>query len=560
MLLGNRIDPFTSIGFDGEGHSVTLRWSSGPFGNERAGRHEEPADMNDLLPAAPQGYALVAQIGRGASSVVWEAQDATGRRVALKILEADVSDPDAVRRFECERDAMTALARHPHILTIVDAGVHGIRPWLAVELCRRGSLAAYVADGGALDLPTALRVIHRLAEALGVAHDAGVVHCDVKPANVMLTDDGEPALGDFGIARVSVGRATTTTVGGFSLDHVAPELLDDGKRSPRSDVYSLGTTAWELLVGHPPFQRTDDVSVGTVLTRVLRQPLPESPSIPDDLLALLRRMAAKTPEERPASMDEVGEQLRRIAERHGIDLDEQPLPAATAVERELSRMPLAAVPPELGAAATRLRPSVDGRQSTAAVGKARDRRPPLIAAVVVALLILGGVGVGAYQMVGEPTAVPTAAAAVEQAAPPVPEAPAVPAPTDVPAEPVAPVAATVPSSRGAGAPRPTVPAQQPVQQPVRQPVRQPDPPQSSDPPVASPPIVSKPPDDDPTPVKKPPRYDPNGDGKLSCADQETLLAQWGKDGSGDLNGNGTVDITDMSMLLSEMSKAGVTSC
>ena len=177
--------------------------------------------------------------------------------MALKILEADVSDPDALRRFEREREAMTALARHGSILTIIDAGVHEGRPWLAMELCRRGSLASYVADGGPLDVPTVLRVLDRLAGALAVAHDAGVVHCDIKPANVMLADGGEPALGDFGIARVSVGRATTTTVGGFSLDHVAPELLDDGKRSPRSDVYSLATTAWELLAGHPPFRAAD---------------------------------------------------------------------------------------------------------------------------------------------------------------------------------------------------------------------------------------------------------------------------------------------------------------
>src|SRR6185312_13067562 len=176
--------------------------------------------------------------------------------------------------------------RHPNILTILAADVQDGRPWLAMELCRRGSLATYVADRGPLDVPTVLRVLARLADGLAVAHEVGVVHCDIKPANVMLTDDGEPALGDFGIARVSVGRATTTTTAGFSLDHVAPELLDDGTRSPRSDVYSLGTTAWELLVGLPPFRQDDDVSIGTVLTRILHRPLPEAERVPADVLTL----------------------------------------------------------------------------------------------------------------------------------------------------------------------------------------------------------------------------------------------------------------------------------
>jgi hypothetical protein len=526
--------------------------------NGRATDHEEVPDMNDLTPTAPQGYALVAQVGRGASSVVWEAQRlADGRPMALKILDADVSDPDAVRRFEREREAMTALAQHPHILTIADAGVQGTRPWLAMELCRRGSLAAYVADGGPLDVPTVITVLDRLAGALAVAHDAGVVHCDIKPANVMLTDAGEPALGDFGIARVSVGRATTTTVGGFSLDHVAPELLDDAKRSPRSDVYSLGTTAWELLAGHPPFRQSADVSVGTVLTRILRQPLPESDRIPDDVLALLRRMAAKTPEERPSSMREVGDEIRALAERRGIDVNEPAFPAATAVERELAQQPLVNAVAGLVADPTRHRssaitgePAVGSRPTVS-----RSERLPVIAAGVIALLIVGATGIGLYQTLGTPTPTPTPVA-VEQAAPP--------APSDVPpaaettaverVEPVAePPVAVAAAPRPQRAPAAAVPA---AAAPAPNPV----------PVVGPPPATTRPATTTTTkvvvtttPTTPPvrPKYDPNGDGKLSCADQKFLVAQWGKSGAGDLNGNGTVDITDMSMLLSEMGKARV---
>jgi serine/threonine protein kinase len=292
--------------------------------------------MNERIPVAPEGYALIRQIGRGASSVVWEARAlATDAAVALKILDTDVAGVDALRTFARERDAMNALVLHPNILTILDADVHDGRPWIAMELCRRGSLASYVADGGPLEVPTALRVLERLAGALSVAHEAGVVHCDIKPANVMLTDWGEPAVGDFGIARVSVATATTTTGAAFTLDHVAPELLDDGRRSPRSDIYSLGTTAWQLLVGVPPFRQSGDVSIGTVLTRILRRPLPESEAIPDDVLALLRAMTAKDPEDRPESMADVAAAVRALAQERGVALDDAALPPLTSVQLQL---------------------------------------------------------------------------------------------------------------------------------------------------------------------------------------------------------------------------------
>ncbi len=553
---------------------------------------EVSRDMDEL--AAPDGYTFTRRIGRGASSVVWEAsRAASGGRVALKVLEADVSDADAVRQFERERQAMTALAQHPNILTIVDAGVQGGRPWLAMELCQRGSLAAYVADGGPLDLPAALRVLDRLAGALSVAHEAGVVHCDIKPANVMLTDAGEPTLGDFGIARVSVGRATTTTVGGFSLDHVAPELLDDGKRSPRSDVYSLGTTVWELLAGHPPFRRTADVSVGAVLTRILRQALPEVPGVPDDVLALLRRMAAKTPEERPASMGEVAAEIRELAGRRGIALHGAPLPAMTAVEAELGALPLAPVELALGGAPTHLRevstppPANQVLDATAthlragaaplpAAGRRRRLGParrPVVAAAVVAAAVVAVVGAAVivYQTLGS-RAPALAPVALQASAPPTTEVGAAPEPVaavpSVPtAEPAveavaAPPVAPAPSQTG----RPTVAPQPPppVPPPITPVPTRPGPPPTTGSPPSKLSPIKPPPTTTPTVIGTPVLFgDLNRDGKVGCKDEAILQSQWNRSGSdlsGDLNEDGTVNLTDMSMLLSHWTGGDGGSC
>ena len=244
--------------------------------------------MTDSAATAPEGHVLVRAIGRGASSVVWEARRvATGAPVAMKILDAEVPAADAVRFLAGERAAMPALARHPHVLTVLDAGVQDERPWLATELCRRGSLATHVAEAGPLDVPTALRVLDRVAGALAAAHAAGALHGNVKPSNVLLTDAGEPVVGDFGAAAGA---------------------------TPRSEVRALGATVEELMAGAEP----DPVR--------------------DDLLSLLHAMADPDGE-RPASMTEVAAAVRALADEHAIALDEPAFP------------PLAAEPEPDGAAA-----------------------------------------------------------------------------------------------------------------------------------------------------------------------------------------------------------------
>ena len=223
---------------------------------------------------APAGHVLVRTIGRGASSVVQETRRlATGEPAAVKILDDDVPAADAVGFLAGERAAMPALAGHPNVLTVLDAGVEDERPWLATELCRRGSLATLVAEEQ-LDGPTALRVLARLADALAVAHDAGVLHSNVTPRSVLLTDAGEPALGDFGIA------AGTTA---------------------RTDVRALGTTVRELLA------RSD------------------ADPVEAELRALLDTMTTDD-DGGPATMTEVAAAADALAREQGVDLDAPAFP------------------------------------------------------------------------------------------------------------------------------------------------------------------------------------------------------------------------------------------
>lgn len=272
--------------------------------------------MPVLGSTAPDGLELVDRIGRGGNSVVWTARQlSTGRAVALKVLDVDVSDASALRRFDREREAMAALAAHPNILTIHDAGLHEGQPWIAMELCARGSLSRHVATAGPVESATAAAVLAGVADGLATAHERGVLHCDVKPANLMLTDHGVPAVGDFGIARARAG-ATTTSSRAYTLDYVAPELLDEQRPTVATDVYSLGVTVWELLAGRPPFSGDDDASPAVVMRRILTRPLPELPAGTDpNLVELLAWMTAKDPAERPADMAVVARRARELQHR-----------------------------------------------------------------------------------------------------------------------------------------------------------------------------------------------------------------------------------------------------
>jgi tRNA A-37 threonylcarbamoyl transferase component Bud32 len=276
---------------------------------------------------APDGYENLARIDQGGSAIVYRALDTRfDRTVALKILRSDSLNERQLRRFNAECLATGRVSSHPNIVTVYDAGTTpGHRPWLAMEYCSGGSLAHRVARVGPLPVGEVISIGVRLCGALTAAHEAGILHRDVKPHNVLLTSYGEPALADFGIASVHAGEHATgsvaTETGAYTVVHAAPEILEGRAGSPAADIYSLGSTLYTLLAGQAPFAREASTGLAPLVTCILRNDVPviARPGVPPELEQLLRRSMAARPQDRPASAAELGASLaglgRRLAAR-----------------------------------------------------------------------------------------------------------------------------------------------------------------------------------------------------------------------------------------------------
>ncbi|WP_205876687.1 protein kinase domain-containing protein [Mycobacterium camsae] len=281
---------------------------------------------------AALGFIDAAEVGRGGFGTVYRCLQTTLERVvAVKVLT--VEHPEDQARFVREQQAMASLTSHPNIVAVLQVGrTASGYPFLVMPFCASGSWLDRIASAGPLDISEVTRVGVKIAGALQCAHQVGIVHRDIKPANVLSSAYGEPALSDFGIARIIGGFITVPGVFHGSPAYCAPEILRGEPPSAAADVYGLGASLFTGLTGRPPFQRQQGENLVDQFARISELPLPDlrDTGIPADLAALIAEAMARNPGCRPSAL-ELGRQLQQIQACHELAVDAMVVQDATAV-------------------------------------------------------------------------------------------------------------------------------------------------------------------------------------------------------------------------------------
>ena len=292
-------------------------------------------------------YRLESRIAGGGMGEVWKARDEVlERTVAVKMLRAEYADDhEFLERFRDEAKHAAALS-HPGIASVYDYGEDADTgaPYLVMEYVEGEPLSALlVRAGGSLSVNQAMDVVGQTALALQAAHDAGIVHRDVKPGNILVRPDGLVKVTDFGIARASgkVGLTRTGNVVG-TAHYMSPEQAQGRSATPASDVYALGVVAYEALAGRKPFIGDSPVGIAVAHTREEAPTLP--PEVPESVRDLVGQAMSKNPKGRPRSAGDLGRSALALAGD----------PTATTVVR---RSPTARTsPPDLVGPQTQVQP------------------------------------------------------------------------------------------------------------------------------------------------------------------------------------------------------------
>ena len=267
-------------------------------------------------------YAVKALIGRGAMGTVYLAKDVVlGRHVALKVLLGAVArDPEYVKRFQLEAKTAAPL-KHPNIVGIYEAGIRHGTPFIAMEYIEGEPLDSFLRRKGVLRWQNALHIARLVAQALDCAHEAGVVHRDVKSANILLDRQGRVRLTDFGIANVRCEEGAPPVAADFfgTPAYMSPEQCSGhAEVAPSSDLFSLGIVLFKMLSGRMPFEGNGRVGLIRSITSVEPPRLNQvMMGIPDDVARLTAYLLEKDPRKRPASARAVCGLIERIQRENG---------------------------------------------------------------------------------------------------------------------------------------------------------------------------------------------------------------------------------------------------
>jgi serine/threonine-protein kinase len=282
--------------------------------------------MSDLTGELIDGrYQLLRQVANGGMAAIYEATDTRlDRKVAVKIMHSHLAQDDAyVSRFIREAKAAAALS-HPNIVAVQDQGwnQNGVPAvFLVMELIEGHTLREYLNERGRFEIKDAMNYLTPILSALSAAHALGIVHRDVKPENIMISNEGRVKVADFGLARGEIIGSTMTAESSVilgSVSYLSPEQVQRGIADSRSDVYAAGIVAYEMLIGDKPFTAESPIQIAYMHVNEevprLRSKRKEIPKALDDLIA---RATSKNPDDRPRTASEFLDELAQIQ----VDLD-----------------------------------------------------------------------------------------------------------------------------------------------------------------------------------------------------------------------------------------------
>ncbi len=293
-------------------------------------------------------YQLDEQLGSGGMAVVFKAQDLMlERTVAIKVLRKDFShDPAFRERFRQEAKAAANLT-HPNIVTVHDFGIDQGRIFIVMEYVPGSTLKEWIEKRGRFSVHSGTSLMVQACAGIGYAHRAGLVHCDVKPQNMLVTPDRRLKVTDFGIARAlaSIHPDERSEIVWGSPQYFSPEQASGRSPSPASDVYSLGVVLYEMLTGHLPFE----AEKGAELARMHREMAPRPPqelqnTISDNLNRIILKVLSKEPSARYRTADQFGRVLISFSQEKATPAS-QPSPAAPQANAQPARYQPKASPP-----------------------------------------------------------------------------------------------------------------------------------------------------------------------------------------------------------------------
>jgi serine/threonine-protein kinase len=284
-------------------------------------------------------YRLIHQVGKGGMAYVYKAYDQMLERpVAIKLLKQDFSgDPGFRERFKQEARSAANLS-HPNIVTVHDFGIDSAGVYIVMEYIAGTDLKSKIEEVGRFSVEQGINLIVQACAGLGYAHRAGIVHCDVKPQNILITPDQRLKITDFGIARAlsTLESESELDVVWGSPQYLAPEQASGGLPTPSSDVYGLGVVMYEIFTGHLPFETKS----AEELMKMHREEAPTdpylyAPDLPEELVAILMKVLSKEPSARYRTADQLGHilanLLKKISSSEVVDTQTQPKPAQAPV-------------------------------------------------------------------------------------------------------------------------------------------------------------------------------------------------------------------------------------